>query len=423
MPIVPCQLRRNRGEGLVYINLTMSCRCVVRQCLAAMFAWLALTVPGLRAFGAESSYELLPDSSNFVTASLLVISPTNTIYSVFGHCMLRMECPVHSLDYVFTFESDTDTGTFMTGVAGKAIAKYIAVPTADYLQHLTQEGRGVTQYELNLTLHEKQELWRLLDEDMMAGGYQHFNLLFTNCLSNSILKMQQCLQGEHFEWGAPRYPQTLVNGELFRWSVRNFPWVEFLFVTVGGTVYDEYSQQEYRLVPECIIPMLREARFVDDQTGARRPVLTGRSEVLLENHVQLSPSRVTPLWVFAALLALAVLITIGERCWHWRLLALVFDGLLLTGQTLLGLLLLFVNVYSELFGSTWNWYLIVFNPLPLLLWIWLHKRQSYRRVLALYIIVLAAFLAATPFIGVLDLPHQFITATLLVRCLSRYQQK
>lgn len=368
----------------------------------------------------DPAVEVLPDSSNFVTASLLVISPTNTIYSVFGHCMLRMECPVHGLDYVFTFESDTDVGAFMTGIAGKANAKYIAVPTADYIQRTRDEGRGVVQYELNLTPHEEQELWRLLDDDMMAGGYQHFNLLFTNCLSSSILKVQQCLQGEHFEWGEPRYPQTLVNGELFRWSVRKFPWVEFLCVTVGGTVYDEYSQQEYRLVPECIIPMLREARFVDNETGERRPVLTGRVEKLLDNHVELTPSQVTPIGVFGVLLALAVLVTIGERCWHRRKAATAFDALLLTGQTLLGLLLLFVNVYSELFGSTWNWYLVIFNPLPLLLWFWLRRRKAYRRVLATYIVVLTAFLAATPFVGVLDLPHQLITATLLVRCLSRY---
>ena len=49
---------------------------------------------------------VLPDSSNFVTASIIVISPGSQIYSTFGHCALRMECPSEDLDYCYTFESN-----------------------------------------------------------------------------------------------------------------------------------------------------------------------------------------------------------------------------------------------------------------------------------------------------------------------------
>ena len=369
----------------------------------------------------NDTIKVLPDSSNFVTASLLVATPTNTIYSVFGHATLRLECPVHHLDYVFTFESDTNVGTFMTGVAGKAIAKYVAVSTSDYLREIEKDKRGVTQYELNLIVEEEKELWRLLDEDMMAGGYRHFNLLFTNCLSTSIIKLQQCLQGEYFEWGPTRFPQTLVNGELFRYSVRNYPWVEFLFVTVGGTIYDEYSQQEYRLVPEFIVPMLEEARFVNIETGEKRPVFTGKSEVLIKAKDIPAPSTITPTLVFGLLLLFTILLTIGEWVWKWKKLPQAFDALLLTAQTLLGILLLFVTVYSELFGSTWNWYLVVFNPIPLLMWLLFRKRKFYSKIWLFYIVVLVVFLAATPFMSVLDMPHQMITASMLVRCINKYR--
>ena len=39
------------------------------------------------------------DSSNFVKASILLVSPGNSVYSVCGHAALRMECPMHQLDY------------------------------------------------------------------------------------------------------------------------------------------------------------------------------------------------------------------------------------------------------------------------------------------------------------------------------------
>ena len=144
----------------MFMNTTCT---FVRLKLWRLFFFVVLSLLLPRKAFAESdnaAFQLLPDSSNFVTVSLLVTTPTDNIYSVFGHATLRMECPIHQLDYVFTFESDTDVGTFMTGVAGKAIARYVAVPTQEFLSQVKKEGRGSTQYELALTLHEKQDLWR-----------------------------------------------------------------------------------------------------------------------------------------------------------------------------------------------------------------------------------------------------------------------
>ena len=385
------------------------------------FVVLSLLLPR-KAF-AESdnaAFQLLPDSSNFVTVSLLVTTPTDNIYSVFGHATLRMECPIHQLDYVFTFESDTDVGTFMTGVAGKAIARYVAVPTQEFLSQVKKEGRGSTQYELALTLHEKQDLWRLLDEDMMRGGYRHFNLLLTNCLSSSMMKVRESLHDEYIDWGEPQFPYTLCNGDYFRYTVRNHPWVEFLFVTVMGTIYDKYTQTDLRLAPELVVPMMQQAQIVNLKTGERRAMLTGKTETLIEAKVVPKPSVITPMWAFGVLLALAVLITLAEHLCKLSFVPRAFDAILLMGQTFLGLLLLLVTFYSELFGSTWNWYLVVYNPIPALLWLCFRKRSWYQHVWCIYAVVLLLFLFATPLLPVLDAPHQLITATMLIRCVNQY---
>ena len=385
------------------------------------FVILSLLFPRKAFAGSQdTAFQLLPDSSNFVTVSLLVTTPTDNIYSVFGHATLRMECPVHHLDYVFTFESDTDVGTFMTGVAGKAIARYVAVPAHEFLNHVKEEGRGSTQYELALTLHEKQDLWRLLDEDMVRGEFRHFNLLLTNCLSSSMVKVRECLHDEYIDWGEPQYPYTLCNGDYFRYTVRNHPWVEFLFVTVMGTIYDKYTQTDLRLAPELVVPMMQQAQFVNLKTGERRAMLTGKTETLVEAVVVPKPSVITPMWVFGVLLLLAILITVAEHLFKLTFVPRTFDALLLLWQTSLGLLLLFVTFYSELFGSTWNWYLIVYNPIPAMLWLCCRKKSWYRHVWGIYIVVLILFLLATPLLPVLDAPHQFITATMLIRCVNQF---
>ena len=124
--------------------------------LLAVLAMLLTWVSGAHS-SPNDSVKVLPDSSNFVTAfvtaSLVIAEPLHALYSVFGHATLRMECPSFGLDYVFTFESDPNIGTFMTGIAGKAKAKYIAVPTDTFINDTRREGRGLKQYKLNLTHH------------------------------------------------------------------------------------------------------------------------------------------------------------------------------------------------------------------------------------------------------------------------------
>jgi hypothetical protein len=367
----------------------------------------------------NDSVVVAPDSSNFVTASILISEPLHALYSVFGHATLRMECPVHHLDYVFTFESDPNFNAFMTGVAGKAKAKYIAVPTDTFINDAKKSGRGLKQYKLNLTHHEKQELWRLLDEQMMAGAYRNFNLLFTNCLTTSILNMQRCLIGEHFEWGNLEYPQTLNDGELFRHAVRHSPWAEFLFITFGGTAYDRRSVQEYRLTPETIIPMLRKATIVNDSTGVSRYVVTEPGITLVESSGKDKATPITPNIVFGGLLLLTLLITLAEWVLQWHQVAKIYDILLFTAQLLVSLLMLYITFFSELFVTQWNWYLVAFLPLPLLFWKIRNKKTALRCWLG-YSIMLVLFILSTPFIGILDWTHQLITGSLLIRSISKY---
>ena len=364
------------------------------------------------------TFQLAPDSSNFVKTSLMIAEPLTAIYSVFGHATLRMECPIHHLDYVFTFESDPDVSAFMTGIAGTAKARFVPVPTEVYIEDARKMGRELWQYELNLTLHEKQELWRMLDEEVAAGDYRHFNLLYTNCLTTSIITMQRCLIGERFEWGEMRFPQTLNDGDLFRYTLRHAPWAEFLFITFGGSAYGLNSVREYRLTPETIIQMLRDARIVDDATGESRHVVTDPGQQLVKGTPKKS-SPLTPIVVFGALLLVTLLITAAEWLLHWKRLAQVFDLILFTAQALVFALMVYMTFASEMFNSYWNWYFIATFPLPLLL-LFLRPSRLTARCWLIYSCVLALFILATPFVALLDLPHQLITATFLTRSLSHY---
>ena len=373
---------------------------------------------GLQAQEAVNDSIAATERDDFVTASLLIGSPLREIWSVFGHATLRMECPSHSLDYVFTFESDTNVDGFMTGVAGKAKARYVAVPAQEYIDDARALGRELRQYELNLTVPERKALWQRLDEEMMAGAYRHFNLLYTNCVSTTVGTVQQSLVGEHLEWGAQPYEMTKKDGDFFRHTLRKVPWSEFVFITFIGTAYDKHSPLESKLSPENVIPMLRNARIVNDATGESRPALKGDGRTILPKGKEEAEPLLSPTVVCVLLLLLTLIVTAAERLLHWRHLGIGYDAVLFTAQTLAAALLIYMTFVSELFPGHWNWYLIPVLPVPLVLWA-LQRKKDMKRWWLMYSIVLAVFLCCTPLHGSLDLPHQLVTASLLVRSLNR----
>ena len=360
---------------------------------------------------------LLPDSSNFVTASLLIASPGDAIYSQLGHAAIRMECPVHNLDYCFSFEEEAGMGGIIKFFVGKTDAHMIAVPTAEFLKGFKLDGRQVMQYTLNLTTNEKQELWRLLDNDYVDEDMRNFNFLQNNCSSVSLMAIENVVVDETIDFNWPK-EFKLINGEFYSNRTIDWPWLQFIGITFLGTQSDTYWDNEQRIVPQHLVQVLKKSTIVD-ANGNRRPMINGEKQIFpLRNSFKATP--ITPIWVFGLLLLVVVLITLAQLKWKLKLLGQVLDMLLIVVVTVVGLFLIYTSFVSGLFGKHWNWYLIPLNPLPLIIWFIWRKRNGFYKVYLFYTAVLVLFIIATPLSEQLDLPHQLITATLAVRCCYNY---
>jgi hypothetical protein len=148
-------------------------------------------------------------------------------------------------------------------------------------------------------------------------------------------------------------------------------------------------------------------------------MINGEKQIFpLKNNVKASP--ITPMWVFGLLFLAVVLITLAQLKWKLKWLGRVLDVLLMVLVTIVGLFLIYTSFVSGLFGKHWNWYLIPFNPLPLIIWLIWRKCMGFYKVYLFYTMVLILFIIATPLSEQLDLPHQLIIATLAVRCLFNY---
>lgn len=388
--------------------------------LLILLCLVFLSSLSLRAQDEDTTFVILPDSSNFVTASLLVIGPGPQTVSAMGHCAIRLECPVHNLDYCFTLENNPEFSN-LSFVLGKTPTHDIAVPTNEFIKEFVNEKRRVMQYELNLTPHEKQELWRAADIEFTNDWHRLFNYSYDgtdNCASICVELIERALIDEQIV--VDKMPPILLekNGTYLRYVSRRSPWVQFILITLGGTACDETWDMQNRMAPEVIIPMFANSHF-EGQQGFR-PVLKGEGKELVHGNVEVAPNPVKPIWVFGGLLVIAVVISLLQHFRYVRRIAKIFDVGLFIFQFLFAVFLLISSCAGTIVGKHWNWYLIPFNPLPLIIWLLWRKRKGFYKVYLFYTIVLVLFILATPLSQQLDVPHQCIIGSLAVRCLCHY---
>lgn len=384
-----------------------------RNILLSLLSLLSLTCH------AVEDDEILPDSSNFVIASLMTISPADVIYSSMGHCAIRMQCPSEALDYCFSLEMAALPGDYARFFSGQMKAAVVAVPTGEFLQAYREEGRGITQRELYLTHHEKQQLWRMLDQEVVKPPHLTFNFLNTNCVMMSMLMIERCLIDEQIDFRQLPPELQLNNGDLIRHHSAHTPWAQFLYITLSGAACDGHEAMEYRLSPNMIVEVLENAVIQSDSTAAR-PVFKGKPKQVIQATTHPQPLPVTPVMLFAAIWLLAMTLTVLEYHHKCRLAAKILDILLFVFQFTAGLLLLYTSTVANLFGSHWNWYLIPTCPIPFLLWLTCRRYGWHRYLYLAYTVILILFILATPLSSQLDLPHQLITATFATRTLANF---
>ena len=372
--------------------------------------------------GAEET----PDTSammqdDYIRASLLIVDPASEVYSLFGHCALRLDCPSQQMDYCFTFETSTDTKGLLSFMRGTAMGGFMASQTDHYLSAYRQAGRGVTQYDLNLTPTEKLLLWQIVDDELARGFCRHYDYLHTQCTSMVVSLVKRALKNQIVYSNLPEQLNGSFRDVLF--TTARHPWSVFFWQTVMGPDADATQPLEDKLVPVLLPQVWQKATVGQDMrrliTADSRCLVDVESAAASPLSSPLSPlsTFLSPLSTFILLLLLVMIVTAGQLMRGWRLLPLVTDVVLLTLHTVLSFSLLWLVLFSQLEGTQWNWYLLVFNPLPLLLWLALRSWRTW--IVRCYLAVLILVMALIPLIPQLDMPHGLLMACVAVRLLPR----
>lgn len=299
---------------------------------------------------------------NFVTASLLVMSPGDELYSCAGHSCIRLECLTFNLDYCFSYESESVKDKIFTFFMGKLKMGMFAIPTADYLKLGRESGRGVTQYRLNLPPDAKQRLWELLDKKVAEGPCLEYDYMERGCAQAAMRVLREALLPYTMEvdpW--PEKYDRWARSEFLAAATVAFPWQQLILYTICGATNDDKMPKFRKVViPKDLLEILRIAKIkgkaiIDDDGVELLPVTNAVG----------TPPLCTPFQLFWVVVAIAVFNLFTK--WVW------LDWSFLAFQSLLGLFLTYLVCFSNLTAMGWNWLIVPFNLLPLVFWKWRRK--------------------------------------------------
>lgn len=294
---------------------------------------------------------------NFVKASLLVMGPGGALYACAGHVAFRMECPTYGLDSCYTYESEDESHRVLSFFAGKLNMGMFVMPASKYISDWSKTGRGMRAYELNLPADAKQRLWRLLDEKVAEGLNLPYDYVKRGCAHSVLTVLLQAIAPYRFV--VENWPAKFKGSrrEILMDSVCSSPWNACFLSLIMGTEADRsVTQMDKVIIPADLVSVLKEMKI-----GGKK-VVSGASTELLQRTLNRSDCFVTPLIVSIVVLLMAF----ANSFMHIS----GVDIVLLTLQSLLGVMLAYLVVFSSLPATDWNWLIVPFNPLPLIFWKW-----------------------------------------------------
>lgn len=302
--------------------------------------------------------QILWQQPDFVKAYLVVAEPGGALYSIFGHACLHLVCETYNLDYYFTYESEDASQKFWQFVKGDLKMGMMALTPKEYLSDYQTEGRGVVQYEINLPIGIKRELWRVLDEHVMEGIYLPYDFEARGCAYACAKMLDEALGNTKIDYGvwSDKYNQT--RRELaYNFAKAAYPWnLMFIMVIVGTEIDQILPPQEKLIIPTDLVEVWQNAKVNGEQ-------------LLSSEVIELLPSvkRPTKPWITPNIVALLLLLLVIGG-WLWK--KPYVDYVVLTIVTAIGVLMTYLVIFSKLPCTDWNWLIIPFNILPAIAWKW-----------------------------------------------------
>ena len=321
-----------------------------------------------------------------VYAYYVVVTPGNTFTSMLGHAAIRMQCPSAGLDYCFTVKSPEIGNEFTAMTLRTLQAGLVPEKTEQFFHDYVQEGRGISEYKLKLTLNEVRTLWQLLDEEVGLGLHRNLDYIHHGCAQEAFTILSAAIRHRNIDFDAAA--NRLLPYENRRQILARYKGADDWMGFIGHSLYGGSPDEPVRGTAKLIMPM-----DVAQVLNAER--LTEGEHVIALPKLVMSKPLITPL-VLAVMFLLLCLLPLQCR---------VCNAMLLMSHFLISILMVWLVFVSKTPGTEWNWLIIPFNPIPTLTIRW-----AGHRTYMFYAVVLSAMLVFM----LLHLGHLFFTEQIFI---------
>ena len=334
---------------------------------------------------------LKPD---YISVSLIVASPGKELYSAAGHAALRMECPSKRIDYCYEFDTDVSISEMVDYINGDMKASLYRHFTSSYSKRYKEQNRAVRGIKLNLTPEQKVKLWSILDSESDSGNKHPFDFMTNNCSSVARMSVVAALRGDVISY---KQVDSRVSGsyrETIPYVFETSVWAQLFWNIMMGTGFDNEPDFESLLFPNALLQHWSKATIKSESGEERKMVLEEYALVDCESaNVSFSP-----LHLFIILIILSVIVSIMDFKIGYNVLSRVLDVTFMIIETIVGLFLSYLLLFSQQEATSWNWLIIVFSPVPLIIWACLQKKKMKWKAYLLFSVVLTCYILLTPMI-------------------------
>jgi len=334
---------------------------------------------------------------DFVTVSLCVADPTTyeqDALGTSGHAFLRLQCPTFNLDYCFSYEGERVNDNMYRYLSGKTKMGMFRYQTDYYLEDYRNWNRSVHEYRLNMPPESEQRLWEIMDNHTTNKTSLRHDLNKYGCAITVVRYVKKALAGTPIVYAPDEEMEHMTRRELGYRALENKPWLRVSNMKFTDNKSDENLPIDEKLIIPADLAEVWQQATVQDQPFA----------TYVGDLVEGAPLDNTKPWFTPMIAAILILlITLGfafSRYPYW-------DWIMLIGQIIYGLHLIFLWVIMPHFSGSAYMLMVLFNPLPLLLWKWRsYWTLPYAILLAIGVIVLACW------------PHMLIDPAFLVLALA-----
>jgi hypothetical protein len=311
---------------------------------------------------------IFPQDKSGVEVFLITCGPGTETYSIYGHSALRIFNPENNTNTVYNWGVfDFSTPNFVWKFAkGRLDYMLVEETMKEFLQIYLFEERYVNSQKINLEPDEIEKLIALINENLKPENIKYrYDFFYDDCSTRIRDLIEKSINGKVLY--PPDVPAEAKEIPTFRKLVGKYqnpyPWLKLGIDLIMGSPGDKEALSKERMFLPIDMQNGLSETYVN-RSGKMIPLLQNQ-EVILDFDPPMKQQNLysTPFSLFALLLIIVIILTGWLRSSKANN---IIDLVLYSVYSILSLLMIFFNYFTDHQQMRWNMNIIWLNPFIIL---------------------------------------------------------